>query len=121
MLIGILNYAGAYYTSEENKDELKNQYDENVRNTDELHKRYNATIRETYELNKRDLSSQYEDNTHRMNMLYKNYGSDLKEAYGVMSQRTIDEFIAEKVPRDMSFDQANSLIEKALSKWITTG
>jgi hypothetical protein len=57
------------------------------------------------------------DNRKETDALYRNYIDDVKEAFGLMSRRTIDQFLLEKVPADMSLNKTTKLISKALSKW----
>ena len=51
-------------------------------------------------------------------LLYKNYVDDLKEAFGVMSHRTLDQFLSEKVPASLSQNETREVISKALNKWV---
>ncbi len=60
----------------------------------------------------------YLRNEQKIENLHGNYTSDLKETYGFVSRRTTDQFIAEKVPNNLSEDAVKVLIRKAITKWL---
>lgn len=51
-------------------------------------------------------------------ILYKNYVNDLKEAFGLMSYRTAEQFLAEKVPANLSSNETLQLVEKVVTKYL---
>lgn len=59
-----------------------------------------------------------EETKKESDVLYKNYVSDLKEAFGVVSHRTLDEYLMEKAPGSYSQNETMKLISKAINKWV---
>ncbi len=58
------------------------------------------------------------ENAKELKEQYDNHTNDLKEAFGLMSHRTVEQFLSEKVPSKLSEEQVTILIRKALNKWI---
>ncbi len=54
----------------------------------------------------------------KMDNIHANYSSDMKEAFGILSKRTLENFIAEKIPDDLSLNETKEIINKTLIHYI---
>lgn len=58
-----------------------------------------------------------DENTDRINLINESSKQDLKEAFGILSNRTVEQYLADKTPSYMSLDEAKDLVERAVTKW----
>lgn len=58
------------------------------------------------------------DNLSRLDYQYANNMSHTSELFGLISKRTVEEYLAEKVPNNMSLEETNKMINAALNLFI---
>ncbi len=109
---------GTEKVESENKSELLAQHESNLRTIKKIHsdnlKRQAAIFQE----NDKKVSEIHLKKEYKIDKLHENYTNDMKEVFGIISQRTVEQFLAEKTPSNLSEDFVLSIVEKALSKWI---
>lgn len=133
---GWLNYFGSNLSEDENKEELKKLYKErdslrakSDMRMDKATAVYSYKLDSTSRANKAERDSIYTANEmknertfrqteNKIDNLHGNYTSDLKEIFGIVSRRSVDQFLSEKVPENLSLDYVNSLVSKAINKWF---
>ena len=59
------------------------------------------------------------DREERIKVLESNKLKEIQEAYGVMSKRTVSEFVYEKIPEDLSISKGKDLISKGVERWLS--
>ncbi len=58
------------------------------------------------------------ENKTELKQIYDENQNGLKEAFGLMSKRTVEQFLADKVPPTMSLNETMQVTSKALNKYV---
>lgn len=131
-----VGYWGNEKKEDADKDELKsfNEQRDSLRvkadaRMDKASADFNHRTDSTAKANKYERDSLYIANEIRMDYVHKlaefkidnlhaNYSSDMKEAFGILSKRTQENFISEKIPNDLSLNETKEIIKKTLIHYI---
>ncbi len=115
---GIFNLVGSKRTESENKNELAQQYKSNTAKIDSIHilneKKQDALNKQSQD----SIRQAHLDAEFKIDMLHTNYANDMKEAFGILSHRTIDQFLGEKVPLNLSLEETEKIVRAAMNKWV---
>ncbi len=99
---------------------LDSTYRANLHTKDSTNSEYLKTIINKDQLTREEMKRAFDENQRRLDYQYANNISHQSELFGLISKRTFEEFIAEKAPNDMSFDQAKQLVRQAVHKYLLT-
>lgn len=97
---------------------LDSNYRANLHLRDSATASYLRTIITRDQLTREEMKRVFDENQRRLDYQYANNISHQSELFNLISRRTFEEFIAEKTPKDMSFDQAKKIVSQAVHSYV---
>src|SRR5205085_9862663 len=85
---------------------------------EKVHKVAEEKIEIVHEKAEQKIELVHRESENKIDMLHENYANDIKETFGIVSHRTVEQFIAEKVPSNLTQDSLIQLVLRALNKYV---
>jgi len=124
-LFAIVGLIATYISSVQNKNnaeykelQVAKKQAEAIAKIEQTHSNYLRTIISRDERTREQMRRTYDENQLILGYQYANNMHHQRELLGIISNRKLEDFIAEKIPKDLSFNEGKRLVSKAIKKYV---